>query len=67
MTTGRTYYRTGNKNARNIYRVLPDGTEEHVGCMFSEADGRYTVAALNAWAAGLPGPGMPSAPRSTPC
>lgn len=42
-------YRTGNRNARNIYRVTLDG-EQHVGCMFTEDDGRHTVAALNATA-----------------
>lgn len=39
-------YRSGNKNARNLYRVHPDG-EEHIGCMFTEAAGLTVVAALN--------------------
>lgn len=43
-----TSYRTGNKNARNIYRVDGDGTEEHIGCMFTEEAGAHAVAALNA-------------------
>lgn len=45
------YFRTGNKNARNVYRVWPDGTEEHVGCMFTEADGVAIVECLNAYEA----------------
>jgi hypothetical protein len=40
-------YRTGNRNARNVYRIMDDGTEQHVGCMFAEDDGREVVAALN--------------------
>jgi hypothetical protein len=40
-------YRTGNRNARNIYRIMDDGVEQHVGCMFTEADGREVVASLN--------------------
>jgi hypothetical protein len=34
-------------NARNIYRVNPDGSETHVGCMFTEEDGQTAVATLN--------------------
>jgi hypothetical protein len=40
-------YRTGNRNARNVYRIVDGGAEQHVGCMFTEADGREVVAALN--------------------
>jgi hypothetical protein len=42
------HYRTGNRNARNLYLVGDDGTEVHVGCMFDPLDGPRTVAALNA-------------------
>jgi hypothetical protein len=38
-------YRNGNRNARNIYRVGPGG-EEHIGCAFTEDDGRLIVLAL---------------------
>jgi hypothetical protein len=39
-------YRNGNRNARNIYRVGPGG-EQHIGCAFTEDDGRLIVEALN--------------------
>lgn len=39
-------WRVGNKNARNLYLVTADGTELHVGVMFTEALGRYVVAHL---------------------
>lgn len=38
-------YRNGNRNARNIYRVGPGG-EQHIGCAFTEDDGRLIVLAL---------------------
>lgn len=41
-----TFYRTGNRNARNIYRKTP-GREDHIGCMFTEQDGRLVKQALN--------------------
>lgn len=47
-------YRTGRKNARNIYRVVSGENyeaDEHIGCMFTEDDGRLVVAALNLMAA----------------
>lgn len=49
-------YRTGNRNARNIYQVGDDGTEVHVGCMFTEDDGRRVVAALNSSQTVTPAP-----------
>jgi hypothetical protein len=46
------YYRTGNKNARNIYLVTEgrngETTDTHIGCVFDPTDGEYFVAALNA-------------------
>lgn len=41
-------YRNGNRNARNIYR-LTTGGEEHIGCAFTEDDGRLIVEALNSF------------------
>lgn len=41
------HWRTGRKNARNIYFVSATGDEFHVGVMFTEALGRYTVEYLN--------------------
>ncbi len=43
----RTRWRVGNKNARNIYFVTPDGEELHVGVMFTASLGRYVVTHLN--------------------
>ena len=40
-------WRTGNSNARNIYFVTSDGSDIHVGVMFTEGLGRYVVAYLN--------------------
>lgn len=41
-----TYYRVGNRNARNIYLVR--GSDEvHVGCVFDPAFGPVVVDALN--------------------
>jgi hypothetical protein len=40
-------FRVGNHNPRNLYRVNPDGTETHVGCVFDETFGPIVVAALN--------------------
>lgn len=48
LTHGAVRFREGNKNSRNIYAVLADGTERHVGCVFEESDGPVVVAALNA-------------------
>ncbi len=44
----RDLFRSGNHNPRNLYRVNPDGTETHLGCVFDEAFGPIVVAALNA-------------------
>ena len=43
------HYRTGNKNARNLYQVNPDGSETHIGCTFHEHAGPLVVEALNQW------------------
>lgn len=51
MTERHGYFRNGNRNARNVYYVNPDGSDFHVGCMFSERDGRAMVRAANAWLA----------------
>ncbi|WP_086668052.1 hypothetical protein [Lentzea kentuckyensis] len=64
-------WRTGNKNARNIYFVTADGDELHVGVMFTESLGRYITAALNDLeATDPPMPGgdisAPARPDNTP-
>lgn len=41
-------WRTGHKNARNIYLLTADGDEIHVGVMFTEALGRHVADTLNA-------------------
>lgn len=45
------HYRTGNRNERNIYLVVPNETdtpdELHVACVFDPADGPHFVHALN--------------------
>lgn len=47
----RQVYRSGRRNARNIYRVDRSKSshlaDEHVGCMFTEAGGLLAVHALN--------------------
>lgn len=44
-------YRTGNHNARNIYRSGADrDTDEHVGVMFIPEMGRLVCMALNVFA-----------------
>lgn len=40
-------WRTGNKNARNLYLRTAAGDEYHAGVMFTEALGRYVADALN--------------------
>lgn len=40
-----TYYRNGEHNARNLYRE--PGEHDHIGCMFTEEDGRLAARALN--------------------
>lgn len=51
MIPNRVAYRVGNRNARNLYRLHPDGGEEHIGVMFTETDGHLVAACLNALAA----------------
>lgn len=45
-------YRSGRRNARNIYRVNRASnthlSDEHIGCMFTEAAGLLAVHAFNA-------------------
>lgn len=57
-------WRTGNKNARNLYCVTADGEEFHVGVMFTEALGRYVADTLNE--RGANDPPMPDGDIGTP-
>lgn len=45
MTTPR--YCHGNRNTRNIYRIDPEGTEEHVAVVLDPDEAGYFVRALN--------------------
>lgn len=40
-------WRTGHKNARNLYYVTRDHEDIHVGVMFTEALGLYVADQLN--------------------
>ena len=43
-----TFYRTGNKQPRNIYRVTPEHPEGvYIGVFFDEKDALVAMAALN--------------------
>lgn len=47
------YYRSGEHNARNIYRAGADrDTDEHIGLMLTPEMARLTVLALNAYPPG---------------
>lgn len=40
-------WRTGHRNARNLYYVTGNGEDIHAGVMFTEALGRYVADQLN--------------------
>ncbi len=57
----RQLYRTGQRNARNVYRVDRTSTDrkddQHIGCMFTPGSGLIVVHALNAvYGTDIPGP-----------
>jgi hypothetical protein len=52
-----TYYRTGRKNAHDIYRIDRDSndflSDVHIGCVFNEEDGAMVAAALDVYATAI--------------